>query len=274
MNPYMETVKFSQSISTSYRSSQQPTEEYEHICSLPQEKYNVIQQRFKSRLGQWLCGLIVITSIHPSTPNYFRSSNRIRNEVRQQVYSPYWFIIHPFSKLRLYFDIMMTPLALSAIFVTIFINVFYEELHGYFSKAEMAAILLVINVVGIVELCFNLFTGYCDGMEVVLNPISIANHCSKRYLIIDSVVLCAFIYLGITGKNATPFQAVIVNVVMLKVLTLPRCFKYMSNATEFFQVGDIKRRIIRLAVTTLFLTHFSACLYKKAYHVRFKIIRF
>lgn len=266
MSSSFDNTRYSQSYNVSYRSSQQQLENIEHSCALP-ESINHLSHRAKGFCWKWLYSCLIISNKHPYTPKYFCSLSLQRNEIKQQVFNPHWFCIHPFSKLRLYYDIIMAPLSLLTIFIIIYINAFYDELYNWASYTEMVVILCAINIICIIDIFFNLFTGYYNGVEVVLNPINIAIHYLKKYLVADSITLLAFIYLASTIKNDSFVHLIFKNLALMKVLTIVRCFKQLSITLDYFQTSNISHRIIRLVIITFLLTHISGCIYKKSYQV-------
>lgn len=258
--------------------------EHDHVCTLTPSQ-NFTDLKFGPRkIRTWFYSLLVAYNRHPAAAGYLRSRRKVRAEVKRQSFSRYWFMIHPFSRLSLCYEIAMSPLGLTALFVIAFLNAFHVELLAYWPHESILATLLAITVLCTLDVVYNLWTGYVHGLTIILNPLGVALQYLKRFLPVDGVVLAAIAYLAASASRRSDattaamrttstttsislVESVLNNVTLLKLLTLPRCYKYLSRLAEFLQLGDIQYRILRLTITSLLLTHISACLYKKFYHV-------
>lgn len=61
-------------------------------------KLNVPIARY--RPASLLLSTIVVSKKHPSTKKYFQSSDAVYKEITRHMFSNYWYIIHPYSKLK------------------------------------------------------------------------------------------------------------------------------------------------------------------------------
>lgn len=158
------------------------------------------------------------------------------------------FIVLPNSEFLLYWQQFMTWLYFY-ILVAIPLKVGYQlvlyNLPIYFS----VIVILVLNTV------FKLFTAVEVDGRVIQSRLVILKHWLRCQLVQDSVALFAFAFF----EERSPWQ-------ILKLLFLVKCFeigRFRDTMDDFFHF-NIKHiyiyRIMKMAMTTLLLIHYAACL--------------
>ncbi|KYN30282.1 Potassium/sodium hyperpolarization-activated cyclic nucleotide-gated channel 2 [Trachymyrmex cornetzi] len=185
-----------------------------HICDLPRTSGSNLPKlppnaRFYSRWKRNLQKFVLVSTRHPLTGLILRSQTAVAFEKRRHSKSPYRWMIHPCSMLRLfceykcnriryrrfYWDTVMTVTFLY-IFITVpHIMCFYRI--GKSSGPEYWNIVYPIYAVCIIDMFFNFITGFVspDGHEIFLDTTLIARkHTPKSLEISRRFTYLIYIY--------------------------------------------------------------------------------
>ncbi|EFN84827.1 Potassium/sodium hyperpolarization-activated cyclic nucleotide-gated channel 1 [Harpegnathos saltator] len=137
-----------------------------HICDLPKSSDSNLPKlppnaKFYSRWRRSLQKLVLVSARHPLTRSVLRSQAAIAFEKRRHAKSPYRWMIHPCSMLRI----------------------------GKSSGPERWHIVYPAYAVCIVDILLNFMTGFIssDGYEIFLDATLTTRHYVKGYFFVDLV---------------------------------------------------------------------------------------
>ncbi|XP_057302359.1 potassium/sodium hyperpolarization-activated cyclic nucleotide-gated channel 1-like [Hydractinia symbiolongicarpus] len=183
-------------------------------------------------------------------------------------------IIHPYSNMRYYWDLVIMLFLLTNLVVLPLNIAFFttENLSSWVAFHCCADALFVLDII------FNFRTGYReeDGfrMIIVLDPKLVAVRYAKSWLALD--VISSFpvdnILLLISGSSsdfslgvksasrAFKFLRLAKFLSLLKLLRLSRVLRYVSKYEEFYHVTTSVFRYIKLVLMMLLVAHWNGCL--------------
>ncbi|XP_053692207.1 potassium/sodium hyperpolarization-activated cyclic nucleotide-gated channel 2-like [Sabethes cyaneus] len=242
---------------------------YTHECSLRDEPH-YLQNRIKSpkSLSFRVRQCFLIDSNHPQTKRFFQSSYMYRSELVRHIKSDYWFIIHPFSRFRFYWEIwlmfyMYTITILIPLQVS-FATVLRHSDHLYYVS-------FVLNVIATTELVVNCITGFSRDKyyrNIQFSPWEIFKNYLKGKFVIDFLFAFPVSLLvkvsGIESRSLGIFLDVYSVVMFLKLLTVSVIWNYLINIFEKFNLSMIFYNILRLSMISVLFLHWCACFYKLA----------
>ncbi|XP_074659485.1 potassium/sodium hyperpolarization-activated cyclic nucleotide-gated channel 4-like [Tubulanus polymorphus] len=221
-----------------------------------------------------------VSSINKVTKKIFRSDDAIEKEQQRQ-FAVNRFVIHPFSKFRWYWEMLLVVvLAVDLIILPIQIA-FYND--G--PSKEWDGIMLFFDVVFMVDIVINFRTGVMTetSSEVILNSKALAIHYLKTWFFIDLVSSVPFdkLYELFSGQSlgssdSTAFLAfkvfrLVKLLSLLRVLRMARLLRYVQKLEEvsrifsifsaqFLNIQESFIRIINLVVFILLLSHWNGCM--------------
>nr|CAI5852207.1 unnamed protein product [Callosobruchus analis] len=155
--------------------------EFSHKKSMPNkfnateynndDMLNYIYQPFFSRR---LKGLHLISKENPLTDKYFRSESAVKQEVTRHIRLNYWYIVHPLSKLSIYFDIWQLLLYIASMIVKPITSAVPIRMRQRMTGFDDIALLL--DVLCWITIVFTFFQGYIirTTKVTVLEPKRIA----------------------------------------------------------------------------------------------------
>ncbi|CAB3261257.1 unnamed protein product [Arctia plantaginis] len=193
-----------------------------HECHLDAEqisKYNLKMNFFR----KFIFYLISVRSNDVRALNLYRSYAALSAE-KYRHYTKHPFIIHPFSRLRLFFEVTNVILML---ILGLYLAVYYSEV-DYGSLDIHVEMIYVCDFIFVINIIANFFTGYIEGhtcKAAVYDLDKIAFHYIKTWLLIDVLSSISFIpYVYNHPYNLVAFLLESVN-----ILRLPRIMIYLKN---------------------------------------------
>uniref|UniRef100_A0A182PVU4 Cyclic nucleotide-binding domain-containing protein n=1 Tax=Anopheles epiroticus TaxID=199890 RepID=A0A182PVU4_9DIPT len=245
--------------------------ENRHICTIEQTRISQAEDRALPRtvkLIRALQGLRLASDQHPSTEKHLKSSYQIvkENERLVQCYPAY--IIHPFSLLRMYIDVL----------VFIVMNIHLALLPFAFSFLAFEAHPTRHTVVFIdTFLCVILFAEFaltfCTGFvvletnEIVLNPRKIFfNRLRPFRLIYDLLLFFPYILLLevfdelILEAEAESCLFFVSFLYLCNIVRFRDSNRYFSVIPRSLEISESKMRLVEVIMNTLYVLHWTTCL--------------
>ncbi|GLV40996.1 I[[h]] channel [Carabus blaptoides fortunei] len=174
---------------------------YKHRCTLHSEEETL------SIEGRRLCRSFRAARLLSSKPSHrkvYSISRYAGREERRYHLEHYFYIIHPFSNFRYYWDIFMI-----IIFLLQLLSVPY--ILNMDSKPMIIHYVFVTNIICLVNICVNFTTGYYESieMQIILNPRKIAIKYLKSYFILDMLASFPYSYVCyLSGVSELSLRAV------------------------------------------------------------------
>uniref|UniRef100_A0A182UI53 Cyclic nucleotide-binding domain-containing protein n=1 Tax=Anopheles melas TaxID=34690 RepID=A0A182UI53_9DIPT len=245
--------------------------ETRHICTIEQTRISQAENRALPRhvkILRALQKLRLASDQHPSTEKHLKSSYQIikENERLQQCFPA--FIIHPFSLLRLYSDVV--------VFIVMNLHLMLLPFAFSFLAFEtrptrhlVEYIDLSLCVILIVEFALTFCTGFVvlETNEIVLNPRKIfLNRLRPFRLMYDLLLFFPYILLLevfdelIVEAGA---EASLVFVSFLYLCNIARfrdSNRYFSVIPRSLDISQSKMRIVEVIMNTLYVLHWTTCL--------------
>ncbi|XP_076763669.1 potassium/sodium hyperpolarization-activated cyclic nucleotide-gated channel 3-like [Xylocopa sonorina] len=163
-----------------------------HICELPKTSESNLPKlppnaKFYTRWKRSFQKLFLVSIYHPLTRIFLRSYAAIAFEKRRHGRSSFWWIIHPCSHLRYYWDIIMTFTLLYTFITVPYILAFHRIAKS--SAPESWNTVYPAYIICIFDIILNFITGYTsqNGHEIFLDPFSIIEHYMTGYFLVDFV---------------------------------------------------------------------------------------
>ncbi|XP_066597834.1 tyrosine--tRNA ligase, cytoplasmic [Prorops nasuta] len=242
----------------------------EHACELPSTSDSNLPKlppnaRFCAYWKRRLQKLIIVASKHPFTSFYFRSRSAIATERKRHSKSPYWWLIHPCSNLRYYWDILMT-VTLLYIYITVPYIVAFQRISKS-AGPEFWYFVYPGFAICLIDIPLNFITGYPshDGCEIILEPKLIFWAYFKSSFLPD--LLSSIPYPSITseniimkpGPNANSYLILFEFLPLLKVWHIGTFRSYIRQINKSFGITDAYEVTISLCIFTALIYHWAAC---------------
>ncbi|PBC27768.1 Potassium/sodium hyperpolarization-activated cyclic nucleotide-gated channel [Apis cerana cerana] len=170
-----------------------------HVCELPKKSDSNLPKlppnaRFYTRWKRNFQKIFLVCITHPLTRNYLRSLAAVAFEKRRHGRSTTWWVIHPCSNLRYYWDFLMT-----FTFLYMFIAIPYILAFHRIAKSSDPKIWNLVYPAYIICLCdigLNMITGFesKDGHEIFLDPILIIQNYMKGYFFFDLISSIPYVW--------------------------------------------------------------------------------
>ncbi|KAL2734192.1 putative myosin light chain kinase [Vespula squamosa] len=216
-----------------------------HICELPRVSGSNLPKlppnanifaHWKRRYQK----LLLVSVKHPLTHFFLRSRAAITFEKRRHGRSLYWWIIHPYSILRFFWDLLMMITFLYFFIILSYIIGFYRIAKN--ADPEILKIIDPAYIMCIIDIILNFITGYVsvDNHKIFLDPNLIGWH----YTLFPLFLILGFI------NNILP---------ILKIIRLGTLHQYFKQLSITFGCSHIERMIIWLIIQTLLIFHWSSC---------------
>ncbi|KAK2579650.1 hypothetical protein KPH14_011575 [Odynerus spinipes] len=181
--------------------------------------------------------LILVSAKHPLTRFFLRSRAAIAFEKRRHGRSSYWWIIHPCSRLRFFWDFLMIITYLYTFVMVPHILTFHRIAKN--SNPESWTIVYPAYVICIIDIALNFITGFVshDGHEIFLDPILTARHYVRRYFFIDLVSSVPYTWFHKqrilpSGPNSNSIFLILEILPVLKLLRLVIILQLVESLAE------------------------------------------
>ncbi|XP_062551463.1 potassium/sodium hyperpolarization-activated cyclic nucleotide-gated channel 2-like isoform X2 [Armigeres subalbatus] len=240
---------------------------YEHECSL-RDSPPILSSRFKSpkSLGFKIRRWFLIDHDHPMTRRLYRSSYLFRTELSRHIKSDFWYIIHPFSRFRFFWDcwllfyiyaiLLFIPLRIS------FTASLLEDRYHYVISA-------IVNVLASFEVLVNCLTGFSRDKywrNINLNPTKIFLNYLRGYFLIDLTFALPSAMLVKAFAHDEKWISITIDVVhvfiVLKLLSVKLIWGYLINIFERYKLDMTHYYVIRLILISGLFVHWCICVYK------------
>lgn len=203
--------------------------------------------------------IFLVSERHYLTTKLFRSSSMLFQEKRRQVKLNLWYIIHPFSVIKMAIEIIMTITWLGTLFMDIFILSFYD-MH---TRTPYA--MIPFEIINAHYIVISFFLGYLEVStnEIILNQKKISIRYVSTYFFFD---VLGVLPLTILYRESNTFAKPSSSPAVLGVIKMFRCIRlatmldYSRQITKLLKISDTHHKLIYLVVLYLYLLHFSACL--------------
>ncbi|XP_015116609.1 potassium/sodium hyperpolarization-activated cyclic nucleotide-gated channel 1 [Diachasma alloeum] len=242
---------------------------FQHHCQLSKTSGSTLPRlppnaRLIPRLKRSFQKLIIISEHHPYS-TYLRSRAAISAEKRRHGRSRNWWVVHPFSRLRLLWDHLM-----ALTFVYYFITIPYVKSFSRICGRETFETSKFVNpVFGVclADIFMSFLTGFRDeeAMEIELEPRMIARHYTGGFFLLDLITSIPYTWFTSThleppGPEVNFLQFIAELIPLLKIFrisTLRHYVKQLITARGYSSVTDLT---VWLSLLSVFILHWSACL--------------
>ncbi|XP_078038495.1 potassium/sodium hyperpolarization-activated cyclic nucleotide-gated channel 1 [Augochlora pura] len=200
----------------------------------------------------------------PKTHMYLDSMAATLAEGRRHAALRYWWIIHPFSKWKFIWDMIMLAVYMVA-FLTIPFYVCYIVMsHDAIRVDNFNVLLYALCWVDIVMTCI---TGYYNKhqMQVELDPRMIIMNYLKTFFLLDVVTSLPWDYLTLPWRYL-PGNSSSMIIILLNLLPLLKLFRYphmINNLFELFTylgVMHLYYEVFTTVLLAIYIMFWSACL--------------
>nr|CAH7717591.1 unnamed protein product [Callosobruchus chinensis] len=195
-----------------------------------------------NKFMRWLEALHLISMDNPLTEKYFRSESAVKQERDRHIKLDYWYIVHPLSKLRIYFDIWQLMLYIAAMIVkpiTAAVPKILRRRMPYFDETSV-----VLDLLCWMTIIFTFFMGSIIRRTkvTVLEPKHIAwNYISSIFFICDVlssipiqplVCLCEVIL----GTSRLSIIGLFYLFCQLKFIRMISVIQYINSLSDYFRI--------------------------------------
>ncbi|CAH2013633.1 unnamed protein product [Acanthoscelides obtectus] len=241
-----------------------------HSCSLKQDR--PLYKQFSKMPMRWF-NFISISKDHPESRNFFRSDFAIRQEKERHMHSKSYFIVHPFSKFRAWYEIHLLVLYTTLIICKpILVSFSTSRSKPYFSNLPdlFKSSIFCMDLLSIVDIVMNFITGYPIRLErrIELDRSKIAkNYLFSPYFVCDvlSSYPMTLPYLAnpdfCSGRCHT-YKAIIALFMLFKIARLVTVVNLMDKVNDHLNL-HLKGPMFLIACITvsLIITHWMACMH-------------
>ncbi|XP_003739592.1 potassium/sodium hyperpolarization-activated cyclic nucleotide-gated channel 2 [Galendromus occidentalis] len=198
-------------------------------------------------------------------------AHQILDLLEWQKRRPHKWIIHPRSRLRKYWELIIVVVSIVNLIV-IPISVAY--LRG-FEPPHVIVFNLISDFIFVVDISLNFVTGFVDKDNpqtlVTMDPILVRNHYMKTWFAVDFISTFPaddFILLILKPSNVTDYVSMsqVVHITkflaLLRLLRIFRLVRYLSRCQESFYTSStwIYIRILNLSLFMALVAHWNGCL--------------
>ncbi|XP_011496557.1 PREDICTED: potassium/sodium hyperpolarization-activated cyclic nucleotide-gated channel 1-like [Ceratosolen solmsi marchali] len=205
-----------------------------------------------------------INENHPKCRQYLISLATINKERKRHFSNNHWWIIHPFSKIRFFWNNIMMVVFFTAFFVIPFSLCFIILEYRTVKLSNINPFIYIICWIDIISNCI---TGFFDKQkrEVILNQGTILVNYLKGYLLIDILTSLPYNYLTYPWKKIaeTDDEYIITTLInFIPVLKLSRYLTFRSFIKQtflYFNCEDISCQMFLTSLFCLYILHWFTC---------------
>ncbi|XP_048268004.1 tyrosine--tRNA ligase, cytoplasmic isoform X2 [Bombus terrestris] len=241
-----------------------------HICELPKTSDSNLPKlppnaRFYTRWKRSFQKIFLVSVDHPLTRNFLRSLAAIAFEKRRHGRSLTWWVIHPCSDLRYYWDLLMTFIYLYMFIMVPYILAFQRVAKS--SSPESWDPVHPAYIICIFDIVFNFITGFKsqDGHEIFLDPVLIIRHYVKGYFFIDFISSVPYIWfykdrILPPGSNSNSILLIPEILPLIKIARIYTLRFYVRQIIANFAISHAEEKSIWLALLVLLIFHWCSCI--------------
>ncbi|KAK4878495.1 hypothetical protein RN001_011001 [Aquatica leii] len=232
-----------------------------HVCTLETGSESNLPQVSNpfSRVCRNIRKLTIVSPTNKQCKRYFRSGAAISLERKRHVQSKLWYIIHPFSVFRLYWETSMTVL----LFFIIILNALDDAFKMSKEWSAKSVVILLLEFACFLDIMLKFITGYENECtkEIILDPLKIAKkHFTSPlfYLeVITNTPMIIFAYIKIKTERTKYLRIIGV----LKVFRIRKFSIYFRKVSETWELSALECKIIEYSVHGILLIHWMACIH-------------
>ncbi|XP_043598302.1 tyrosine--tRNA ligase, cytoplasmic isoform X2 [Bombus pyrosoma] len=241
-----------------------------HICELPKTSDSNLPKlppnaRFYTRWKRSFQKIFLVSVDHPLTRNFLRSLAAIAFEKRRHGRSLTWWVIHPCSDLRYYWDLLMTFTYLYMFIMVPYILAFQRVAKS--SSTESWDPVHPAYIICIFDIVLNFITGFKsqDGHEIFLDPVLIIRHYVKGYFFIDFISSVPYIWfykdrILPPGPNSNSILLIPEILPLIKIARIYTLRFYVRQIIANFAISHAEEKSIWLAFLVLLIFHWCSCI--------------
>lgn len=220
------------------------------------------------KIKSWMC-----PSQTPANLKIFGGARAVQEEQTRALKAGW--VIHPYSDLRYYWDLLIMVL-LGINMVVLPLNIAFLETTDAWMVFEVIMLILFM-----VDVILNFRTGFKEDnkgyrLSIILNSKMIVKRYAKSWLIIDvvsslplDIITVAFtgsesssdLGLGVkSASNALKFLRLTKLLSLFKLLRMSRFLRIVSKYEEFYRLTASIVRYIKLVLCMLLVAHWNGCL--------------
>ncbi|XP_075977959.1 potassium/sodium hyperpolarization-activated cyclic nucleotide-gated channel 1-like [Anticarsia gemmatalis] len=210
-----------------------------HECHIGEEKLTAFYLEM-GMLRKCIFGLTTVHTCDVRALNMYRSYAALCAE-KYRHFKNYPFTIHPFSRLRLYMEVIML---LFMLILSLSLAVHYSQLNAGLRDCHVWLI-CVFDFVTLLNIIANFFTGYIEGHSckvAVLDLKKIACNYIKTWFISDLISSTSFIPFLFGYTNIT----LIFILETLKLMRIPISIKYLDNILLVSRVSVFQTTVFKV----------------------------
>ncbi|XP_058835153.1 potassium/sodium hyperpolarization-activated cyclic nucleotide-gated channel 1-like [Topomyia yanbarensis] len=235
-------------------------------------------ETFRKRITRNLKRTVYLDQTSALSREVFRSDTAMKREISRHI-SFHSTTIHPFSYLRFCWECIMIATFATAFIVLPYDVVFLYHPDEYESLSWFHVIVLIIDLICLIDICFSIRTGYCKrkSQEVILDARTIANRYVVFWFWIDlisSVPTPLFTH-SIISKNGyhnsfiecltkqeyhfSCFWDFLKVLSLLKMLRLRTFLRYINNVFRRLKLRRNIMKITTIGTVIVVAQHWTTC---------------
>ncbi|XP_055522949.1 uncharacterized protein LOC129717130 [Wyeomyia smithii] len=220
------------------------------------------------KLRRFIRSQLLVDQDHPETRNYLKSNAQICNENKRQVsrFPPY--VIHPFSRFRKHWDLVIF-VALASHMLLLAYDFSFLIFRPESSYRGAIVFDLFLCAILAAEIGLRFVTGYVvqDTNEIVLEPHRIAMNYLKSYRLVYNllavlpyIVLLDYFNRGYYQYEVTTYLLFVTYLYVINIFRFREIFAYFQTLPRMFQISEKKILVMKVVMNTIYVLHWSACL--------------
>uniref|UniRef100_A0A182QIU3 Cyclic nucleotide-binding domain-containing protein n=1 Tax=Anopheles farauti TaxID=69004 RepID=A0A182QIU3_9DIPT len=211
--------------------------------------------------------LLLISPSHPETRVHYRSRTKIAAENERQVRELPPYLVHPFSSVRKWWEVLMYGVLTLHLLTLGFTFAFAPHLRlGVLMRLQLfdCALCALLGV----EFAMKLVTGYVSRGEVVLDPRRIVRHrlrwwnvLNRMLLFVPYVLILDELVVGFYQDTVVVYLCMVIYLYLLCIWRFKAINWYFSTvARSLFGLSEKQIRYLEPIMDTLYVLHWTTCL--------------